>query len=85
MDATLIAAPPSVKNRDKARDPQMHQTKKGNQWYFCMKAHISVNADSGLVHTVLGTTANVSEVTQTHALLHEHEHEHEQEQKIVVR
>ena len=70
VDATLIAAPPSVKNRDKARDPAMHQTKKGNQWYFGMKAHIGVDADSGLVHTVVGTGANVSDVTQAHALLH---------------
>ena len=70
VDATLIAAPPSTKNRDKARDPEMHQTKKGNQWHFGMKAHIGVDADSGLVHTVVGTAANVSDVTQAHALLH---------------
>lgn len=70
VDATLIAAPPSTKNRDKARDPDMHQTKKGNQWYFGMKAHIGVDADSGLVHTVLATAANVADVTQAHALLH---------------
>lgn len=70
VDATLIAAPPSVKNRDKARDPDMHQTKKGNQWHFGMKAHIGVDADSGIVHTVVGTAANVNDVTQAHALLH---------------
>lgn len=70
VDATLIAAPPSVKNREKKRDPAMHQTKKGNQWHFGMKAHIGVDADSGLVHTVVGTAANVNDVTQTHALLH---------------
>lgn len=70
VDATLIAAPPSTKNRDKARDPDMHQTKKGNQWYFGMKAHIGVDADSGFVHTVLATSANVADVTEAHALLH---------------
>lgn len=70
VDATLIAAPPSTKNRDKKRDPDMHQTKKGNQWYFGMKAHIGVDADSGLVHTVLATSANEADVNQAHALLH---------------
>ena len=70
VDATLIAAPPSTKNRTGERDPEMHQTKKGNQWHFGMKAHIGVDADSGLVHTVIGTSANVNDVTQGHALLH---------------
>jgi len=70
VDATLIAAPPSTKNRTKARDPEMHQAKKGNQWYFGMKAHIGVDAESGLVHTVAGTAAHVSDVSQTHKLLH---------------
>ena len=70
VDATLIAAPPSTKNKDKARDPEMHQTKKGNQWHFGMKAHIGVDAESGLVHTVIGTAANVNDVTQAGALLH---------------
>ncbi len=69
-DATMIAAPPSVKNQAKARDPDMHQTKKGNQWYFGMKAHIGVDAESGLVHTVVGTAANVADITQTGAVLH---------------
>jgi len=69
-DATIIAAPPSVKNEAKARDPEMHQTKKGNQWYFGMKAHIGVDAESGLVHTVVGTAANVGDVTQTAQVLH---------------
>ncbi|MEF8758764.1 MAG: IS5 family transposase [Candidatus Accumulibacter sp. UW25] len=69
-DATIIAAPPSVKNQAKARDAEMHQTKKGNQWYFGMKAHIGVDADSGLVHTVVGTAANVADITQTGAVLH---------------
>ena len=70
VDATIIAAPPSTKNRDKGRDPEMHQTSKGNQWHFGMKAHIGVDADSGLVHTVVGTGAHVADVTQAHALLH---------------
>ena len=70
VDATLIAAPSSTKNRDRARDPDMHQAKKGNQWHFGMKAHIGVDLDSGLVHTVLTTPANVNDVTQAHALLH---------------
>ena len=70
VDATLIAAPSSTKNASGERDPEMHQTKKGNQWYFGMKAHIGVDAESGLVHTVLGTAANVNDVTQGHGLLH---------------
>ncbi|MEZ5659460.1 MAG: IS5 family transposase [Burkholderiaceae bacterium] len=70
VDATIIAAPSSTKNRDKKRDPEMHQTKKGKQWYFGMKAHIGADADSGLVHTVIGTAANVSDLTQGHELLH---------------
>ena len=69
-DATILAAPPSVKNEAKARDPEMHQTKKGNQWHFGMKAHIGIDAQSGLVHTVVGTAANVSDITQTEHLLH---------------
>jgi IS5 family transposase len=70
VDATIIAAPPSIKNKDEARDPAMHQTKKGNQWHFGMKAHIGVDPDSGLVHTVIGTAANVADVTVTAQLLH---------------
>jgi IS5 family transposase len=70
VDATLIAAPPSTKNKDKKRDPEMHQSKKGNNWHFGMKAHIGVDAASGLVHTVIGTAGNVADVTQAHALLH---------------
>jgi IS5 family transposase len=69
VDATLIAAPSST-NSSGERDPEMHQTKKGNQWHFGMKAHIGVDADSGLVHTVVGTSANVNDVTQAHALVH---------------
>lgn len=70
VDATLIAAPPSTKNGDKARDEEMHQSKKGNAWHFGMKAHIGVDASSGLVHTVIGTAGNVADVAQAHALLH---------------
>ena len=70
VDATLIAAPPSTKNRDRARDSDVHQAKKGKQWHFGMKAHIGVDLESGLVHTVLTTSANVNDVTQAHGLLH---------------
>ena len=70
VDATLIAAPSSTKNADHARDPEMRQTKKGNQWYFGMKAHIGVDEFSGLVHHVHCTAANVADVTVTHTLLH---------------
>jgi IS5 family transposase len=70
VDATLIAAPPSTKNAKKERDPEMHQTRKGNQWYFGMKAHIGADRDSKLVHTVVVTAANVADVTQTSELLH---------------
>lgn len=75
VDATIIDAPSSTKNSSKARDPQMRQTKKGNQWYFGMKAHIGVDRDSGLVHTVVATAANVADVTQTDKLLHGEERE----------
>lgn len=70
VDATLIAAPSSTKNAKRERDPAMHQTKKGNQWYFGMKAHIGTDRDSKLVHTLVVTAANVADVTQTAALLH---------------
>ena len=70
VDATLIAAHSSTKNSSDKGDPEMHQTKKGNQWHIGMKVHIGVDADSGLVHTVIGTAANVSDVTQVHGLLH---------------
>ncbi len=70
VDATIIAAAPSTKNKAKARAPEMHQTKKGNAWHFGMKAHIGVDLGSGLVHTVVGTAANVADVSQAHALLH---------------
>lgn len=70
VDATLIAAPSSTKNQSGERDPEMHQTKKGNQWHFGMKAHIGVDAESGLVHTVRGTAANVNDVVEANSLLH---------------
>jgi IS5 family transposase len=70
VDATLIAAPSSTKNQDGERDPEMHQTKKGNQWHFGMKAHAGVDADSGLVHSVATTAANAHDITQAHMLLH---------------
>ena len=69
VDATIIAAPSSTKNKSGDRDPEMHQAKKGNQWHFGMKAHIGVDAESGLVHTVIGTAANVNDVTQATQLL----------------
>ncbi len=70
VDATLIHAPSSSKNQDGKRDPKMHQTKKGNQYYFGMKAHIGVDDESGLVHSVVGTAATVADVTQVDKLLH---------------
>jgi IS5 family transposase len=70
VDATLIAAPSSTKNSTGERDPEMHQTKKGNQWHFGMKAHAGVDADTGLVHTVTATAANAHDITQASELLH---------------
>jgi len=70
VDATLIAAPPSVKNQEKSRDPEMHQTKKGNQWYFGMKVHIGVDSQSGLVHSASVTAANVHDSHEVANLLH---------------
>jgi transposase, IS5 family len=70
VDATIISAPSSTKNAEGKRDPEMHQTKKGEQWYFGMKAHIGVDADSGLVHTVTTTAANEADVEQIDELLH---------------
>ena len=69
VDSTIISAPSSTKNKEKKRDPDAHQVKKGNTWHFGYKAHIGVDAESGLVHTVKGTAANVHDVTQTSALL----------------
>lgn len=70
VDATLIAAPSSTKNASGERDPEMKQSQKGQQWYFGMKAHIGVDAESGLVHTVRGTTGSVNDVVEANALLH---------------
>ena len=69
VDATIIAAPASTKNRAQQRDPEMHQAKKGNQWYFGMKAHIGVDAHTGLGHSLATTAANVADVTQVPQLL----------------
>ena len=70
VDATIIEAPSSTKNRTGQRDPEMHQTKKGNQWHFGMKLHIGVDAKTGLVHSLSATSANVHDVTETHRLSH---------------
>ncbi len=70
VDATLISAPSSTKNASGERDPEMHQSKKGQPWFFGMKAHIGVDADSGLVHTVRGTSGNVNDVVEANSLLH---------------
>lgn len=71
VDATIISAPSSTKNAEKKRDPEMHQTKKGNEWKFGMKCHIGVDSGSGLVHTVTVTPANVHDITEAHKLLRE--------------
>lgn len=73
VDATLIAAPSSTKNREGLRDPEMHQTKKGNQWYFGMKGHIGVDSRSKLIHSVVATPANVHDSRVLAELLHGHE------------
>jgi IS5 family transposase len=70
VDATIIAAPSSTKNEDGKRDPEMHQAKKGNQWHFGMKMHSGVDADSGLIHSVVCTAANEADVVHAHQLLH---------------
>jgi len=70
VDATIMHAPSSTKNKDGKRDPEMHQTKKGSQYYFGMKSHIGVDAESGLVHSLAGTAANVADVTQVDKLVH---------------
>jgi IS5 family transposase len=70
IDATLIAAPSSTKNKAGERDPEMHQTKKGNQWYFGMKIHAGVDKDTGLIHSVVTTAANVHDLTPDAELLH---------------
>lgn len=73
VDATIIAAPSSTKNQSGGRDPEMHQARKGNQWHFGMKAHIGVDVESGITHTLVTTPANTHDVTQAHALLHGNE------------
>ena len=70
VDASIIASPTSTKNRDGARDPEMHQTKKGNEWHFGMKMHIGVDETYGIVHSLTTTSANVHDVTETVKLLH---------------
>ena len=70
VDATIIHAPSSTKNESRQRDPEMHQTKKGNQWYFGMKAHIGVDSKEGIVHSVCSTAASVSDVHMLPDLLH---------------
>ena len=70
VDATLIAAPPSTKNKDKSRDPEMHQTKKGNEWHFGMKLHIGADSKTGLVHSACVTAANVHDSHEVPNLLH---------------
>ena len=70
VDTSIIEAPSSTKNRSGERDPEMHQTKKGNQWHFGMKAHIGVDADTGIVHSLSTTVANAHDVTETHGLVH---------------
>ena len=70
MDASIIEAPTSIKNKACERDPEMHQTKKGNQWYFGMKAHIGVDAKTGLTHSLTTTAANEHDLNQAEHLLH---------------
>ena len=70
VDATIIEAPSSTKNQARERDPEMHQTKKGNQWHFGMKAHIGVDCETGIVHSMTATAANVHDITEAHNLLH---------------
>lgn len=70
VDATIISAPSSTKNRAKARDPEMHQTKKGNQWYFGMKAHLGIDSRTKLIHAVVATPANVADSRVLPQLLH---------------
>ena len=73
VDATIVSAPSSTKNENKSRDPDMHQTKKGNQWYFGMKAHIGVDSKTKLMHSVVATAANVHDSQVLEDLLHGNE------------
>ena len=70
VDATIIASPSLTKKATQSRDPQMHQTRKSDQWHLGMKAHVGVDRDSGTVHTVVGTAANEAAINETHRLLH---------------
>ena len=70
VDATIIDAASSTKNAQQKRDPEMHQTRKGKQWYFGMKVHTGTDTDSGLVHTVCATAANMADITMLGELLH---------------
>ena len=70
VDATILHAPTSTKNREQQRDPEMHQTKKGNQWYFGMKAHVGVDSKTKIIHTAVATAANVADSTMLPDLLH---------------
>ena len=70
VDATIIAAPSSTKNQAKARDPEMHQTRKGQQWYFGMKLHLGVDSKLKLIHSLLTSAANVHDGTVLGELLH---------------
>lgn len=74
VDASLIAAPRSTKNQSGKRDPEMHQTKKGNEWYFGMKVHVGVDAATGYVHTLTGTSANMHDVSETSKLIRKDDH-----------
>lgn len=74
VDATIIASTPSTKNKEKKRDPEMHQTKKGNQWYHGMKVHAGVDAGTGYIHTITGTAANVHDIEKAHNLIREDDH-----------
>lgn len=75
VDATILHAPSSTKNRAGERDPEMHQVRKGNQWYFGMKAHVGVDSETKLIHSVAATAANVADSRMLPALLHGGEHE----------
>ena len=70
VDATILHAPSSTKNREQQRDPEMHQTRKGNQWYFGMKAHVGADSQTKIIHTVVATAANVADSTVLPDLLH---------------
>jgi transposase, IS5 family len=73
VDATILHAPTSTKNREQQRDPEMHRTKKGNQWYFGMKAHVGVDSKTKIIHTAVATAANVADSRMLPDLLHAEE------------